>query len=130
MRTVVSPKFKVLFANVLFRSGKKRNECSLSDDAKKCDAYVYTSFFQPQIRRKQLGPPPPWGGGLLPYISHILIGMCRPSFSVMRKYSSTKWKTPLYLSRDLYGSYPCWTLLLICSFSSTLPIKFVCVMEG
>ena len=63
MRTVVSPKFGVLFANVLCRSAKKRNECSLSHDTKKCDAYVYTSFFQPLIRRKQLGNSVGGGGG-------------------------------------------------------------------
>ena len=43
------------FANVLCRSAKKRNEPSLSHDTKKCDTHVYTSFFQPVIRQKQLG---------------------------------------------------------------------------
>ena len=58
---------KVLFASVLCRSAKKRNERSLSHETKKCDAYVYTSFFQPLIRRKELGNPG-GGGGLLPYV--------------------------------------------------------------
>jgi len=56
----------VPFANVLCRSAKKRYEhcaciCllrSLSHDTRKCDTYVYTSFFQPLIRRKQLGNRP------------------------------------------------------------------------
>ena len=58
---------KVLFASVLCRSAKKRNERSLSRETKKCDAYVYTSFFQPLIRGKEIGNPG-GGGGLLPYV--------------------------------------------------------------
>ena len=52
----------VPFADVLCRSAEKRNErCACICFAlsamiqKKCDTHVYTSFFHPLIRRKQLG---------------------------------------------------------------------------
>ena len=41
---VVSPEFCSRTSYV--SSAKKQNECSLSHDTKKCDAYVYTSFFR------------------------------------------------------------------------------------
>ena len=64
MLLVVSPTSRfanVPFANVLCRSGKKRNErCACiyfvlsAMTQKKCDKHVCNSFYQPLIRQKQL----------------------------------------------------------------------------
>ena len=64
MLLVVSPTShfaNVPFANVLCRSGKKRNEryaCIYfvlsAMTQKKCDTYVGNSFYQPLIKQKQL----------------------------------------------------------------------------